>query len=80
MDSFISELVTRVVKYLIEGLAVAVAALLIPKAKLSMGEVGSLALLAAAVFVVLDLLAPTVGMTARQGAGFGIGAKLVGFP
>jgi hypothetical protein len=36
--------------------------------------------LAAVVFAVLDFLAPTIGVTARQGAGFGLGAKLVGFP
>jgi hypothetical protein len=80
MDLFISELVTRVIKYLIEGLAVATAAILIPQKKLAFGEIGALALLSASVFIILDLLAPTVGLTARQGAGFGIGAKLVGFP
>jgi hypothetical protein len=35
-------------------------------------------LTAAATLAVLDLLAPTVGMGARHGAGFGIGASLVG--
>jgi ABC-type Co2+ transport system permease subunit len=68
------------IKYLVEGLAVAVAAVIIPKRKLDMSEIASLAVLAAVVFAVLDFLAPTVGVTARQGAGFGIGAKLVGFP
>ncbi len=80
MDPFVSEIVTRVIKYLVEGLAVAIAAVIIPQKKLMFGEIGALALLAAAVFAVLDLLAPTVGLTARQGAGFGLGAKLVGFP
>ena len=80
MDPFVSEIVTRVIKYLVEGLAVAIAAVIIPQKKLAFGEIGALALLAAAVFAVLDLLAPTVGLTARQGAGFGLGAKLVGFP
>jgi hypothetical protein len=80
MDGMVSDIVTRIVKYLVEGLAVAIAAIIIPQKKLNMGEIGALALLAAAVFAVLDLLAPTVGLTARQGAGFGIGAKLVGFP
>ena len=75
-----NEVVTRVIKYLVEGLAVAIAAIIIPQKKLMFGEIGALALLAAAVFAVLDLLAPTVGLTARQGAGFGLGAKLVGFP
>jgi hypothetical protein len=32
------------------------------------------------VFAVLDVLTPGIGVTARQGAGFGIGANLVGFP
>jgi len=32
------------------------------------------------VFAILDLLSPAVGLTARQGAGFGLGANLVGFP
>ena len=80
MDPFVNEVVTRVIKYLVEGLAVAIAAIIIPQKKLMFGEIGALALLAAAVFAVLDLLAPTVGLTARQGAGFGLGAKLVGFP
>jgi hypothetical protein len=80
MDSFANEVVTRIVKYLVEGLAVAVAAIIIPQKKLMFGEIGALALLATAVFAILDLLAPTVGLTARQGAGFGLGAKLVGFP
>jgi hypothetical protein len=80
MDGMVSDIITRIVKYLVEGLAVAIAAIIIPQKKLNRGEIGALALLAAAVFAVLDLLAPTVGLTARQGAGFGIGAKLVGFP
>jgi hypothetical protein len=80
MDGMVSDIITRLVKYLVEGLAVAVAAIIIPQKKLPMGEIGALAVLAAAVFAILDFLAPTVGVTARQGAGFGIGAKLVGFP
>ncbi len=76
----VSDIVTRMIKYLVEGLAVAVAAVIIPKRKLDMPEIASLAVLAAVVFAVLDFLAPTVGVTARQGAGFGLGAKLVGFP
>jgi ABC-type Co2+ transport system permease subunit len=61
-------------------LAVAVAAIYIPKKALAMDEVATLALTAAAVFALLDVLAPSVGVTARQGAGFGLGANLVGFP
>ena len=31
-------------------------------------------------FSISDMFAPTIGVTARQGAGFGIGAGLVNFP
>lgn len=74
------EFVNRALKYLVEGLAVAVAAVFIPKKALPLEEIAALALVAAAVFALLDVLAPAVGVTARQGAGFGIGANLVGFP
>jgi hypothetical protein len=68
------------VKYLLEGLAVAVAAFLIPKKNIDAKEIGLIALTAAAMFAVLDQFAPEVGAGARQGAGFGIGANMVGFP
>ena len=80
----------RVVKYSLEGLMVAFAALVIPqKNSLKPEDVLSLALVAAATFAVLDLLAPTnangeedsrIADAARFGAGAGIGANLVGFP
>ena len=76
----IGEFVNRALKYLLEGLAVAVAAIYIPKKSLPLDEIAALALVAAAVFALLDVLAPSVGVTARQGAGFGLGANLVGFP
>jgi len=80
MDFSVGEFVNRALKYLLEGLAVAVAAIYIPKRSLPLEEIGALALVAAAVFALLDVLAPSVGVTARQGAGFGLGANLVGFP
>ena len=80
MDFSVAEFVNRALKYLLEGLAVAVAAIYIPKKALAMEDVAALALTAAAVFALLDVLAPSVGVTARQGAGFGLGANLVGFP
>ena len=80
MDFSVGEFVNRALKYLLEGLAVAVAAIYIPKRALPLDEVATLALVAAAVFALLDVLAPSVGVTARQGAGFGLGANLVGFP
>lgn len=80
-----SDLVTRVVKYAFEGLAVAVAAYLVPRLigggkGLRLSEIGMIGLVAMATFAILDTYAPSVGASARTGAGFGIGAKLVGFP
>lgn len=74
------DLVTRVVKYLLEGLAVAIAAFVIPGKTMKWGEVAMIALTATATFAILDIYAPSVGSSARTGAGFGIGAGLVGFP
>jgi len=75
-----SELIKRVIKYLIEGFMVAIAAYAIPKQSLKMEEVIIIALTAAATFAVLDVFVPSMASSARGGAGFGIGANLVGFP
>ena len=75
-----SEIVKRIIKYLVEGLMVAIAAFAIPKRSLNMEEIGLLALTAAATFAILDTYIPSMGVSARSGAGFGLGANLVGFP
>ncbi len=75
-----AEIVNRVIKYLIEGLFVALAAVFVPKRTLPWEEIVTLGVVAAAVFAILDVVSPSIGYTARQGAGFGIGANLVGFP
>jgi len=82
MNGFINvgELVKRIIKYLVEGLMVAIAAYAIPKRSLNMEEIVLLALTAAATFSILDTYIPSMGATARTGAGFGIGANLVKFP
>ena len=76
----VAELVKRVIKYLVEGLMVAIAAFAIPKRSLNLEEIALIALTAAATFAILDTYIPSMGVTARSGAGFGIGANLVGFP
>lgn len=76
----VSELVKRMIKYLVEGLMVAIAAFAIPKRSLNIEEIILIALTAAATFSILDTYIPTMGVTARSGAGFGIGANLVKFP
>ena len=76
----VNELVKRVIKYLVEGLMVAIAAYAIPKARnaLNIEEIVFIALTAAATFSILDTYIPSMGVSARSGAGFGIGANMVG--
>ena len=76
----LGELVRRVVKYLVEGIMVAIAAYAIPKRSLNLDEVMLIALTAAATFSILDTYVPSMAVSARSGAGFGVGANLVGFP
>jgi len=76
----VSELVKRIIKYLVEGLMVSIAAYAIPKRSLNIEEIVLIALTAAATFSILDTYVPSMGVTARSGAGFGIGANLVKFP
>uniref|UniRef100_A0A6C0EJG9 Uncharacterized protein n=1 Tax=viral metagenome TaxID=1070528 RepID=A0A6C0EJG9_9ZZZZ len=76
----IQEVVKRAIKYLIEGGAVAVAAYYIPKKQMNVEEIIMIAVTAAATFALLDMYAPSISNAARQGAGFGIGANLTGFP
>jgi hypothetical protein len=75
-----NDILARAVKYLLEGLAVAIVAYMIPGKVLKMSEIGMIALTALATFAILDVYAPSVGASARTGAGFGVGAGLVGFP
>lgn len=80
MEFSVADFVNRALKYLIEGLAIAIAAIFIPRKALPFDEILTLAVVAAAVFALLDALAPVTAVTARQGAGFGLGANLVSFP
>jgi ABC-type Co2+ transport system permease subunit len=76
----VSNILKRIVKYLVEGLMVAIAAYAIPKKSLNLEEIALIALIAAATFSILDTYIPSMGVSARTGAGFGIGANLIGFP
>lgn len=75
-----NELIKRAIKYIIEGIMVAIAAYVIPKKQLNVEEVVIIALMAAATFSVLDVFVPSMASSARQGSGLGIGMSLVGFP
>jgi ABC-type Co2+ transport system permease subunit len=76
----VGELVKRIIKYLVEGLMVAIAAYAIPKRSLNIEEIILIALTAAATFSILDTYIPSMGVSARQGTGLGIGFGLAGFP
>lgn len=78
----VQELLKRLMKYIFEGLAVAIAAFYIPAMRngrsLRTDEIAAIALTSAATFAILDQWAPSMYLVAHQGAGFGIGAGLVG--
>ena len=76
----LGELVKRALKYFVEGLIVALAAYVIPSKRLRLDETLLIALVAAATFSILDTYLPSLAVSARTGAGFGIGANLVSFP
>ena len=76
----LGELLKRAIKYLVEGMMVAIAAFAIPKKSLQLDEIALIALMAAATFSILDTYLPSMAVNARSGAGLGIGANLVGFP
>ena len=73
-----SEMFTRIVKYLMEGLVIGIVASILPSKSLSTQEVILLALTAASVFAILDLVAPATGSASRFGVGIVSGASLLG--
>ena len=73
-----NELLKRAIKYLIEGLAVAICAMLIPKKALGVEEIVIIALTDAATFSILDVFIPSMGSSARNGDGMTLGSTLVG--
>ena len=79
-DIDLGEFVKRAMKYIIEGIMVAIAAYAIPNKSLKVDEILLIALVAAATFSILDAYLPSMAVAARSGAGFGIGGNLVGFP
>ena len=61
-----SELIKRAIKYLVEGLVVAIVAVLIPKKSLNVEEIIIIALTAAATFSILDVFIPSMGSSASR--------------
>lgn len=71
-----SEIITRAVKYLLEGFVVAFVAYVLPRQGLSWTEVAVIGLTAAATFAILDLFSPSISQNTRMGVGFAVGTGL----
>ena len=69
----------RATKYIIQGFAVALAAYYIPQRVMNLTEITAIAITAAAIFAVLDVLAPAIGGYTQTGMGIAIGLGQVGF-
>lgn len=78
MSTDYKSFIKRAIKYLVEGIAVALVAYYFTKGKLDAKEIILLGITAAFVFAILDTVSPTVSMGARLGAGFGIGQTMFG--
>jgi hypothetical protein len=76
----LGEIIKRAIKYLVEGLVVALAAFFIPQKQMDISEIMVIALTAATTFALLDVASPsmTIANSVRQGAGWGIGLSLTG--
>jgi len=68
--------INNLIKYFIQGIAVAVAAYVIPNRRTNYREVTIIAIVAALTFFTLDIFTDDVAKGARFGAGFGIGMSL----
>jgi len=65
------------IKYVLEGLAVAFVAFWLTGRKTKVADIMSIAAAATATFFILDRFSPGVAAGTRQGAGFGVGFKMV---
>ena len=66
MNFNFQEILKRVIKYLVEGLLVAIACYAIPQRSLNMEEISLIALTAAATFSILDCYVPNIGVSLKQ--------------
>jgi len=76
MNIDIYEILTRIIKYLFEGIAVGLACIF--TAKLNIDQTIIIATTAAATFAILDMYTPNISNAARLGTGFGIGSQFAG--
>jgi len=78
IETNIREIFARAMKYLIQGIMVAIAARYIPTQKLDIKEIIMLGITAALTFAILDTFAPAISRGAKMGAGLSIGSALLG--
>ena len=73
-----TEIFYLLVKYVIEGIAVGLAAYFVARQKLKRDEIMIIAFTAAVVLIILDTFSTQIGDSTRLGAGVALGAKIVG--
>ncbi len=69
--------IRNLILYLIEGIAVAIAAYVIPNRRTKLNEVVVISVIASLSFFILDVFSDKVGSGSRLGVGLGIGYNLV---
>ncbi len=72
--------IQSVFRYLLEGLAIAIAAFVIPSRKTDPFAVLIAAVASALALLLLDLFSPKAGEAGRLGAGFSVGYNLIANP
>lgn len=78
-----TELLVKALKYLFQGLAIAIVAHLLDMIgphKLTGWEVAILGATAACVFAIFDVVSPSLSESTQQGIGLATGFKLMRFP
>lgn len=71
------DILKRLLKYIIEGLVVAIAGYYIPAKKPEISEIIIIALVAASTFAILEVYMPDAYMASRLGFGFQTGRNLI---
>ena len=71
------EFVKRAIKYLVEGLMIAIACFILPKSPMKADEIALIALTGAATFLILDTRVPSVAGSARMVLASALAATLL---
>ena len=74
----LTEIIKRIIKYLVMGFMIALVSYSIPKQSLKLEEIALISLCAAASFCILDTYLPSFAVASRLGAGFTMGSNIVG--